>query len=321
MKKSLISIVVPVYNEGRNIPLLYKELKVQFKALKSYSFELLFVDDGSSDNTLLKIAELAKKDKCVQCIELSRNFGKEIATTAGLNAASGDAAIMIDADLQHPVSALPKFISKWQAGAEVVVGVRHRYQDESLQKRFNSWLFYQILNSMAEVKVTPRATDYRLLDRVVIDAFNRFGEHNRITRGLIDWLGFRREYVYFDSPKRLHGKAGYGFTKLLRLAVNSFVSLSLFPLRLAGWLGIIITVLASTIGLFILIEDKILGDPLNLKITGTAILATTNMFLIGTVLMSLGLIALYVANIHSEVINRPLYVVRRQRAKTKDHQR
>lgn len=313
MKKQLISIVIPVYNEEQNIALLYKELKAQIIKLGSFNFELIFVDDGSSDKSVLEIHRLGKKDKSVRCIELARNFGKEIATTAGLNTAKGEAVILLDADLQHPVALLPKFISKWQAGAEVVVGVRRRYEKEPLQKRLNSWLFYQILNSIAEVKVTPRATDYRLLDRTVVDEFNRFSERNRITRGLIDWLGFRRGYVHFDSPQRLHGKAGYGFTKLLRLAIHSFVSLSLFPLRLAGWLGIGITVIASLIGLFVLVEDKIMGDPLSLEVTGTAILALVNMFLIGIVLMSLGLIALYIANIHDEVINRPLYVVRKRR--------
>lgn len=310
MKKPLLTIVVPVYNEEKNVPLLYGELKEQFTKLKKYNFEVLFVDDGSHDNTVPTITKLASKDKRIRYIGLSRNFGKEIATTAGLNHALGAAAIMIDADLQHPVALLPQFIARWQDGAEVVVGVRKRYKKESLQKRLNSWLFYQILNSMAEVKVKPRATDYRLLDRVVLDEFNRFSERNRITRGLIDWLGFRREYIYFDSPERLHGKAGYGFKKLVRLAINSFVSLSLFPLRIAGWLGIVITVTASILGAFVLVEDILLGDPLALRITGPAILAVINMFLIGIVLMSLGLIALYIGNIHSEVIGRPLYVAR-----------
>lgn len=313
MKKLLISIIVPVYNEEQNILPFYSQLKKQLVGLKSFNYEILFVDDGSHDKSLQEILKLAKKDRKIHSIEFVRNFGKEVAITAGLNASKGDAAIMIDADMQHPVAILPEFVAKWQAGAEVVVGVRRKYSKESLQKRLNSWLFYLILNSMAEVKVTPRATDYRLLDRVVIDEFNRFSEHNRITRGLIDWLGFRREYVYFDSPKRIHGKAGYGFTKLVRLAVHSFVSLSLFPLRMAGWLGIIITVISSGLGLFILIEDKVLGDPLSLGITGTAVLALVNMFLIGIVLMSLGLISLYIANIHGEVINRPLYVVRNRK--------
>lgn len=312
MSKLLISVIVPVYNEEKNIPLLYKQLAEQFKKLKDYEFELVFIDDGSHDATMRKIGQISRKDKRVRGIEFTRNFGKETATTAGLNAARGKAAIMLDADLQHPVAILPEFISKWQKGAEIVVGVRRRYKKESLQKRLNSWLFYKIMNSIAEVKVVPRATDYRLLDRAVIDEFNRFSERNRITRGLIDWLGFRRDYVYFDSPKRLHGKAGYSFAKLIRLALHSFVSLSLFPLRLAGWLGIIITFISGSLGLFILIEDQILGDPLELNFSGPAILAIVNMFLVGIVLMSLGLIALYIANIHSEVINRPLYVVRKK---------
>lgn len=310
-KKQLISMVVPMYNEEKNAALLHAELKRQFKSMPGYRFEIIFVDDGSHDNTRDELAKISAADKAVQVLELSRNFGKEIATTAGLHAARGDAAIMIDADLQHPVELLPEFVGRWQAGAEVVVGVRKRYKNESLQKRLNSWLFYRILNSVAEVKITPRATDYRLLDRQVLDAFNRFSERNRMTRGLIDWLGFRREYVYFDSPARLHGTAGYGFMKLVRLAINSIIGLSLFPLRLAGWFGIFITMLSGMLGIFILVEDQILNDPLGLKFSGPAILAIVNMFLVGIVLMGLGLTALYIAQIHSEVINRPLYVLRK----------
>lgn len=312
MKKPLLSIVVPVYNEERNIKPLYMALKKQFARLKEHDFELIFVDDGSTDTSQFAIQRLVKKDRRLRSIELSRNFGKEIATTAGLNEARGAAAIMLDADLQHPVELLEEFIAKWRSGAEVVVGVRKRYKKETWRKKLNSWLFYQILNSIAEVKITPRATDFRLLDRIVIDEFNRFSERNRITRGLIDWLGFRREFVYFDSPERINGKAAYSFVKLWRLATNSFVSLSLFPLRIAGWLGIMITTVAAGLGLFVLIEDKLLGDPLRLNFSGPAVLAIINMFLVGIVLISLGLIALYIANIHSEVINRPLYVIRKR---------
>lgn len=314
MKKQLISLVVPVFNEEKNINLFYSEAKRVFSGIKKSNYEIIFINDGSRDNSVTEISYLQKKDKHIKLVDFSRNFGKEIATTAGLHAATGDAVIMIDADLQHPIELMPEFIEKWRSGAEVVVGVRQKYGKESIQKRLYSWLFYKILNSMAEVKVIPGATDYRLLDRVVVDEFNRFSERNRMTRGLIDWLGFRREYIYFTSSERKNGTANYSFRKLFKLAIDSFVSLSLFPLRLAGWLGIFITSIAGTLGLFMLIEDQILNDPLNLNFSGPAALAVINMFLVGIILMSLGLIALYIANIHSEVINRPLYVTRKSRS-------
>jgi dolichol-phosphate mannosyltransferase len=273
-------------------------------------YEFIFIDDGSQDSSVAIIQQLISKDARVKLIEFSRNFGKEVAITAGVNSAIGDAAIMIDADLQHPVELIPEFIARWRAGADVVVGVRESYGNESVFKKFSSWLFYKIFNAIAVIGVTPHATDYRLIDRVVIDEFNRFSERNRIARGLIDWLGFRRDYIYFQCVDRANGKAAYGFTKLVRLAINSFVGLSLFPLRLAGWLGIVITTLAGTFLLFVIVERVILSDPLSLYISGTAILAGLSLLMIGVVLISLGLIALYIENIHNEVINRPLYVVR-----------
>ncbi len=305
----LISIIVPVYNEAGNIGDLYRELTKTLKPLH-YDYELLFVDDGSQDDSVARLNKLAGSDKSIRIIELSRNFGKEIATTAGLNACHGHAAIMIDADLQHPVKLIPEFIAKWERGAEVVIGVRRTDDSKSLVRRFRSWLFYRILNSMAETKVMPSSTDYRLLDRLVIDAFNKFTEHNRITRGLVDWLGFRRDYINFSANPRANGPASYSTIKLLRLAVNSFVSLSLVPLRVAGWLGIVITSTSALLGLFIFVEKFILSDPYDFRFSGSAILGVLILFLVGIVLSSLGLMSLYIANIHSEVANRPLYVVR-----------
>ncbi len=310
-QRQLISIIVPVYNEAGNITNLYNALIKTLKPLP-YDYELLFVDDGSQDDSVTRLNKLAQADKAIQIIELSRNFGKEIATTAGLNACHGQAAIMIDADLQHPVKLIPEFIAKWESGAEVVVGVRKADDSKSLARRFRSWLFYRILNSMAETKVMPNSTDYRLLDRVVIDEFNKFTEHNRITRGLIDWLGFRRDYINFSADPRSNGAANYSTAKLLRLAVNSFVSLSLVPLRIAGWLGMAITAFSGLGGLFIFIEKFALNDPYDFRFSSPAILAVMILFLVGIVLSSLGLISLYIANIHGEVVNRPLYVVRRK---------
>lgn len=317
MKKdtaSLLTVIVPTFNEESNVQPLYDSLMPVLKSI-DLPYELIFVNDGSTDGTSQALWGIADRNNAVRVIEFSRNFGKEIALSAGINAATGDAAIMVDADLQFPVTLLPEFVAKWQAGAEVVIGVRRSYQHEPMQKKLASWFFYKLLNAVADVPITPHATDFRLIDRVVMDAFNRFSERNRMTRGLIDWLGFERAYITFDIGPRLSGPATYGFRKLLRLAMHSFVGLSLFPLRLAGYFGIFITAISSLLGIFILVEKIMLHDPWHLRISGTAQLSDINLILIGIVLMSLGLVALYIANIHEEVINRPLYVVRSRQAK------
>lgn len=292
-----------------NIPLMHKAIKAVF-AKVPFTYELLFINDSSSDDSVKIIKRLQRKDKKVQLIDLARNFGKEAALTAGLHDAKGAAAIMLDADLQHPPKYIPTFITKWQKGAEVVVGVRKDKHGEAWFKRIGSTLFYTIINSISEIEITPHATDYRLLDRIVIDEFNRFSERNRITRGLIDWLGFRRDYVYFTPNLRMHGEPAYNLRKLIYLAIDSMVSMSLLPLKLAGYLGAFITLISGALGLFIFIENYVLGDPWNLEFSGPAILAVIILFLVGIILISLGLIAMYIARIHAEVANRPLYVRR-----------
>ena len=308
----LISIIVPIFNEEKNIQLLYFEL-IKVLAKISYHFEIIFVNDGSKDKSPSKIEQLKKEDSKVRLINLTRNFGKELASSAGINHCRGDACIMIDADLQHPPSLIPKFIEKWEEGASVVIGVRKSNQGEELIKKVGSRFFYKIINRISQTKLVPNATDYRLLDRAVIDEFSKFSERNRMTRALIDWLGFDTVYLYFDAGERTSGQAKYSNFKLLRLAVNSMVSFSLFPLKIAGYLGIIITLLSAPLGLFILIEKYILNDPLSLYISGPATLAVILVFLVGIVLVCLGLIALYIANIHNEVINRPLYVIKKSK--------
>ncbi len=312
-EKRLVSVIVPVYNEAENIPHIYEAL--QQLQLDRYRFEFIFVDDGSSDSSPAVLYALEERDSAVRVIELVRNFGKEVALTAGLHAAQGEAAIMVDADLQHPPSLIPEFLAQWEQGVDVVVGVRRNQSGDNLLKRAGSALFYWMLNRLSNVPVTPRATDFRLLDRAVVDEFNRFSERGRITRGLIDWLGFRRSHVYFDAPPRSSGRATYSYAKLIRLALDSVVSMSLVPLMLAGYLGATITLLAGFLGLFILIEDYVLDDPLGLNFSGPAALGVLILFLVGIVLVCLGLMALYIGKIHAEVANRPLYVARRTRTR------
>jgi len=312
-EKKQISLVIPVYNEEKNIPDFYQAVSKAINELgERFDFELIFVNDGSTDQSLMLLEGLAAADSRIRYIEFSRNFGKEMATTAGLNAARGAAAIMIDADLQHPVELIPELIVRWQQGAEVVIGVRRHNQGEGWVKKFGSRLFYQIINRISDVEIVPQATDFRLIDRRVVDEFNRLTENNRMTRALIDWLGFKRDYVDFDAGARMNGQAKYDFFKLLRLAVDSFVSLSLLPLKLAGYLGSAIVILSGALGLYILLGKYFFHLAYASSFSGPAQLAILIVFLVGIILMSLGLMALYIANIHGEVAHRPLYVVRRK---------
>jgi len=309
-KRKTISIVIPVYNEAANLQPLYAALSKTLVALP-FNFEVLFVDDGSKDQSAAVLCELAEQYSNVHLLQFARNFGKEAAVSAGLHAAKGDAVVIMDADMQMPPSLLGEFIAKWEAGAEVVVGV---FASRNMQfiRRVGAKVFYRIMQQIAHTKITPHATDYRLLDREVVDTFNSLPERNRITRGLIDWLGFERAYVYFEQAPRLHGEPTYSFSKLVTLAMNSFTSYSLFPLRLAGYLGIIILLLSSVGGAFLWIETFIFNDPFRWGVSGTAFLAVMLLFLVGVVLACLGLISLYIAHIHAEVIDRPLYIVRRR---------
>ncbi|MFA6410785.1 MAG: glycosyltransferase family 2 protein [Candidatus Buchananbacteria bacterium] len=307
----LISLIIPVYNEKDNIPLIYQALLEQLEKIKDlYDYEMIFVDDGSKDQSLQKIQELAVKNPKVKSLEFSRNFGKEFATTAGLQYCAGDAAILIDADLQHPPKLLPEFLAKWQAGADMVIGIRKSYQHPSLFKTVSSTLFYKIMNFISGTKITEKATDYRLIDRKVINEFNRLTEHNRITRGLLDWLGFKRDYIYFQAEKRINGKVSYNKIKLLKLAISALITHSLFPLKFAGYLGVLIIMFSGPLGFFIFVDKYMINDPFGFAFSGPAILAVINLFLVGITLSCLGLIALYIGNIQTEVMNRPIYIIR-----------
>jgi len=312
-QQSLISIIIPCHNEAANIRPFYLAL-ADVMAHQRERFELIFVNDGSRDATSENVIKLRRQDPRVRLIELARNFGKEIAVTAGINRAQGAAAITIDADLQHPPDLIPKLIAGWREGNEVVVGVRQPGHGHSTYiHRLFSKLFYRIMRVISETEVVPNATDYRLIDRVVINEFNRFTERNRLTRGLIDWLGFSRSYVPFAPAQRFAGEAAYSYFKLTKLAMNSFISMSLAPLRVASFLGAVIITVSLPLGIFIFVEKYLLHDPLHLAFSGSAILAVILLFLSGIILSTQGLMALYVANIHDEVMNRPLYVARRER--------
>lgn len=306
--KKLLSVIIPVFNEAENLAWHHKELAGFFRKHK-LNYEIVYVNDGSADESLELIKQLSEKDSNVKYISFSRNFGKEVATSAGLQACTGDAALMIDADGQHPIELVSEFLKQWEDGHLVVIGVRRTNKNEGFVKKYGSKLFYGLFNVFADQRTVPAATDFRLLDRRVIEEFKRLPERNRMTRSLIDWLGFKRAYVPFDAAPRKYGEAGYKFSKLVRLAIHTFVSQTFLPLRLSGYLGILITVASALIGVFLVVQQFVFGDPLHLGVSGTALLAIFLTFLVGIVLMCQGLLALYIESIHTETQSRPLFIV------------
>lgn len=309
MKKT-ISIVIPVYNEAAGITkFLDGELAPVLSSIP-YQAELILVNDGSTDRTIdrIKSCQILQQFP-VKVISFSRNFGKEIALSAGLQAAKGDAVIMIDADGQHPVDAIVKMLTKWEEGYDVVTAVRGA---NTTKHRLASKLYYKMMRMSGNKTIIPGALDFRLMDRAVVDEFNKFTEHNRLTRGLIDWLGFKSTHINVKTKDRIDGHPTYSVGKLIALAGDSMISTSRTPLVIFGYIGIFITIASVIFGLFILIQQYILGDPLHLDWSGAVAMSVFISFLIGLVLISQSLTALYISQIHSEAKSRPLYIVDRK---------
>jgi len=307
-KSPLVSLIIPVHNEAGNLEWHHSKI-ISFFTKHDIRHEIIYVDDGSNDGSLEIIQKFSAKDGATKYISLSRNFGKEAATSAGIRQSTGDVVVMADADGQHPVELISEFLAEWRKGCDVVVGVRTYDKKEGIVKRSGSRLYTMILGSLTGGKAPSGSTDFRLIDRQVADEFNTLTEHNRITRGLIDWLGFKRTYVPFVSPERHSGKATYSFGKLVVLALHSFTSQSTKPLQFTGFLGSIVTIVSACGAIFLIVEKYALNDPLNLAVTGTAILALFVSFLVGLVLICQWLLALYVESIHNETQNRPLYII------------
>lgn len=303
----LLSIVIPVYNEEANLVWHHKRITKHLKSLR-IKYEVIYINDGSSDDSLNLLKDICESDPHSRFVSFSRNFGKEPATSAGLHEANGQAVVMIDADGQHPIEIIGDFIEKWQEGNRVVIGVRTSNTNEGFVKRFGSKVFNKIINNITGRKTPPGSTDYRLLDRQVVDEFRKLNEHNRITRGLIDWLGFKRTYIHFEASERHAGAASYSIRKLIQLAVHALVSQTTKPLQITGYLGAVVMFLSVIVGLFILV-DSLIGDPLQLGVTASGILALFISFLVGVVLTCQWLLALYIENIHNETQGRPLYIV------------
>lgn len=305
-----MSVVVPVFNESAGLEQFNRQLVKIASAASKDSYEIIYCDDGSSDNSRELLRSFCKSNPKIRLISFSRNFGKEIATTAGIHEAKGQATITIDADGQHPVELIPDFTSSWQSGSKVVIGLRRSNAKEGLVKKTGSKLFHKIFNRLTRIKMVEGSTDFRLIDSSVRQEFARMTERNRITRGLIDWLGYKREYIEFDAKPRLAGEAGYSFKKLSKLAVDSTISMSLSPLYISAYLGAVVLPLSLLIAL-LMVADALAGDPLNWNATGSAYLVVLILFLVGVLLVSQGIIGLYLSHIYTETQNRPLYIIDR----------
>lgn len=309
MSKKLISLVLPAYNEEKNISLIYNELlKILSTINNKYEFEIIFINDWSNDHTWSEIVKLSQKNKNIVWINFSRNFWKEIALTAWVEKSSWNAVITMDVDWQHPVEKIPDFLKKWEEWYEIVYNVRPKIKWASILKKITSRVFYKIFNSISDIKMEAWTTDYRLLDKKVVEVFLSFTERNRLYRWIVDMIGFNKACLVFDAlPNPVWRKPSYNYLKLYHLAINSLTSFSIFPLKLVGYIWFIITT-TSTLLFIVMLLDKLWV--LNLQFTNLALVVVLNTIFIWIVLMSLWLMSLYIARIHEEVIWRPLYIIK-----------
>ena len=299
------SLVVPVFNEEAVLPVLLRRLDLLMQELDGPA-EAIFVDDGSADCSSIALREMAKRDPRFRYIRLSRNFGHQVAITAGMDAASGDAVIVMDADLQDPPEVVGQMIARWQEGYDVVYGRRLSREGEGRFKTATASLFYRLLARLSSVDIPRDTGDFRLIDRKVLDAFQNMPERDRFVRGMFAWLGFKQTEVAFHRLPRLAGESKYPFFKMLRLATNGVLGFSDAPLRLAIWCGLGVSLIALLFGFYVL----------GLRIGGYGHLvrgwSSTVMiiaFLCGLNMLMTGIVGLYVGRIHTEVKRRPLYVV------------
>lgn len=306
-KNPKLAIVAPCFNEESNISELYNRLT---KVLDSnaINYEFIFVNDGSRDNTLNELLNLYHRDSRVKVIDLSRNFGKEIALTAGLDHVSPDvdAVIPFDADLQDPPEVILDLIQKFKEGYDVVNAVRHKRDGETFLKKFTSKVFYQIMNKLSDIEIPKDVGDFRLLSRDALEAVKSMREKKRFMKGIFAWVGFKTTSVYYERAPRYAGKTKWNYLKLLELAIEGITSFSIVPLRLASILGLLVSFLAFIYALWIIFQKIVYGNP----VKGYPSLMVTLLFLGGVQLVTIGVIGEYIGRIYEEVKQRPLYVVK-----------
>lgn len=305
-KPPVFSVVAPVWNEAESLPKFIARVTTVMKKLGD-SWELVIVDDGSKDRSPEIILAQAAKDKHIRPVLFARNFGHQIAVTAGMDYALGQAVILIDADLQDPPEVIPELIANWRDGFEVVYAVRRKRKGESFFKRFTASLFYRLINRITEIDIPLDTGDFRLMDRRVVDVLNQMREHHRFLRGMSAWVGFRQVGVPYDRAARFAGETHYTLPRMVRLALTAITGFSFFPLQLATYLGFISAGVAI-IAIPVVIALRLLGSA---AFFGQATTLIAVLFFGGAQLISLGILGEYIGRLYDEARGRPLYIVRR----------
>lgn len=304
-KTLFISCIVPVYNESDTIQRFVSALDQTLREHSS-AYEIILIDDGSKDDSLAKMMALPSSFPSVKLLSLSRNFGKEIALTAGIQHAAGEIAILLDADFQHPLEIIPSFLKEWANGYDMVYAVRKDRESESLLKRKAAQCFYFLMKKLSSLDIQDGAGDFRLMDKKLIDALNTFPERTRFMKGLYAFIGFKKIAIDYTVQQRKAGTSRFGFTKLAELALTGITSFSDIPLRIWSFIGFVISLISLIYAIFIVTETLLFGTDL----PGFPSLIVAIMFLGGIQLLSIGILGEYIARIFTEVKNRPLYLVK-----------
>lgn len=305
-REKLISIVAPFYNEGESARYFYEAMLGVFSTLPDYTFELVCIDDGSKDQTLNILIELAQLDSRVRVVELSRNFGKEAALTAGLNEALGVAVIPIDADLQDPPELIHQMIEQWACGAEVVLAKRTDRASDSFLKRKTAQMFYKLHNNLSSLKIPENVGDFRLMDRVVVDALKLLPEQHRFMKGLFAWVGYRTVVLNYARNARVAGETKFSAWKLWNFALEGITGFSAIPLKLWSYVGGIGAVTTLIYAIYIVIRTGLYG----VDVPGYASLLVAVLFFGSLQLVGIGILGEYISRIYMETKNRPLYLIR-----------
>lgn len=303
--KKLISIVVPAYNEEQVLPIFHERLSRVIDRLTDYFWEVVFVNDGSKDRTQQCIEEIRSRDERVTSVNLSRNFGKEIAMAAGFEHAHGDAVVVIDADLQDPPELIEEFLHTWEIGYDIAYARRTHRDGETWLKKATAAYFYRIMGRISNVQIPADTGDFRLMSRRAVDALLQLREHHRFMKGLFAWIGFPSKAIDYRREPRAAGKTKFNYWKLWNFALEGITSFTILPLKIASYIGVLVSITAFFAGAYILIKTLLWGDP----VPGYPTLMITILFLGGVQLLFIGILGEYLGRIYNETKRRPLYFV------------
>ena len=304
MKK--VSLVIPMYYEEKVVEECYKRVKEVLENLKNYKHEIVFINDGSKDKTLELLEQIAKKDKNVKILSFSRNFGHQAAVTAGLKYVTGDAVVIIDADLQDPPELIPDMLKLWEEGNEVIYGKRKTREGESIYKLMTAKMFYKTLNALSDVDIPKDTGDFRLVDKKVVDTINKLPEHNKFLRGLWSWVGYKQCEFEYERKERFAGETKYPLKKMLKLASDGIISFSTKPIKMVGALGFISIIISFCILVYALVSYIFKLNQLSAGWTSIMVAIT---FFAGVQLLSLWVISEYIGRVYDESKGRPQYIV------------